>query len=378
MTGRARYTRGVKLRIHSAAVVLLVMSLLAPVAGAWGHKEHIQLTRMAVARLLADPTTPEAMKAWLRQITPNVYDLKQEEEFFLKGRIGDTRDGAGLTGIEYWAIAADLHANDKKTKVEPYGVPERPLHFIDLEVFLPPAEKKGYRHDLSGKPTLEMIPRDVKDPRYRQAGYLPFRLEESYQKLVAAIKAGKLVPADQNARDADDSALVWAGFLAHYTGDNFQPHHATLDYKSQTYFFNRNKAPNVHAEMEYRMNDDAEDDFADLRPVFWAEFLKQLQSVEDPFAANDLFKNTLEIAFRSYDALPLIGSAAMKAAGQGGTPDEPRGDIAGKIDTRVFFNFRGQVDGKDMSVLELKARQQAWAVARIQKLLRQAWDEATK
>jgi hypothetical protein len=368
----------VKHRLLSAVVSLYLIACLAPVAGAWGHKEHIQLTRIAVVRLLTDPTTPEAMKAWLRQITPNIYDLKQEEEFFLKAKIGDTKDGAGLSGIEYWAIAPDLHANDKKTKIEPYGVPERPLHFIDLEVFLPPAEKKGYRHDLSGKPMLEMIPRDVKDPRYRQAGYLPFRLEESYQKLVAAIKAGKLVPADIGSRRADDTALVWAGFLAHYIGDNFQPHHATLDYKSQTYFFNRNKAPNVHAEMEYRMNDDTADDFADLRPVFWAEFVKQLDSIQDLVASDDLFKNTLEISFKSYDALPLIGVAAMKAAGQDGTPEQPKGDIDGKIDTRAFFNYRGQVAGKEMSVLELKARQQAWVVARIQKLLRQAWEEGTK
>lgn len=374
--GRGRYTFGVKVRPFPTVFVLVL--LIATRAFAWGHKEHIQLTRIAIGRLLADPATPQAMKDWLRSISPNVYDMKQEEEFFLKGKVGDTKDGAGFVGIEYWAIAPDLFARDRNTKIEPYNAPERPLHYIDLELLLPPAAKMGYRHDLSGKPKMEDIPRDLKDPRYVQAGYLPFRVEESYNKLVTAIRAGKLAPADPKSREWNETALRWAGYLAHYIGDNFQPHHATIDFKSQSYFANKNKAPNIHNEMEFRMNDDEKDDFTDVRPVFWAAFVKELASAEDTFDSRDLWKGSLEVSFKSYDALPLIGLAAMKAAGQEGTPDAPRGDIPGKFDSRAFFNFRGQYDGQEMSVLEMKARQQALAVVRIQKLLRQAWDDGAQ
>jgi hypothetical protein len=34
--------------------------------------------------------------------------------------------------------------------------------------------------------------------------------------------------------------------------------------------------------------------------------------------------------------------------------------------------------GREMSVAEMKAYQQAWAVKRIERLLRKAWDEAKK
>jgi hypothetical protein len=367
----------VRQHIVISAALLILLCLPASLAHAWGHKEHIQLTRMAIERLLADSSTPEAMKAWLRQITPNVYDSKQEEDWFLHFKIGDTKDGAQFKGIEYFAIAPDLYAADKSTKIAPYNAPERPLHYLDLELFLPVDKKKEYKHDLSGKPAIDAFPRDMNDERYVQAGYLPFRLEESYTKLVAAIKAGKLVPADMSAKELDDSALRWAGYLGHYIGDNTQPQHATIDFQSKSYFANKNKAPNVHSEMEYRMNDDAKDDFADIRPLFWAAFTKELGTVQDDVQTKDLFKASLEISEKSYDALPLIGLAAMKAANQGGTPDEPKGN-AGPFDSRAFFNFRGQVDGKEMSVLEMKAHQQAWAVVRIQKLFRQAWDEGTK
>ena len=78
-----------------------------------------------------------------------------------------------------------------------------------------------------------------------------------------------------------------------------------------------------------------------------------------------------------YDALPLIGLAAMKAAGQRGTPEDPAGDVTGKFDTEAFMRFRGTYRGKEMSVMEMKALHTAWAVKWIQRTLRQAWRDAT-
>jgi hypothetical protein len=67
--------------------------------------------------------------------------------------------------------------------------------------------------------------------------------------------------------------MKWAGFLAHYVQDNTQPHHATEDYQSRSYFpkiKDPKKAPNVHADIEYRMVDDEFNDYADLREEFAA------------------------------------------------------------------------------------------------------------
>jgi hypothetical protein len=215
----------------------------------------------------------------------------------------------------------------------------------------------------------------MRDKRYERAGMLPFRVEQSYKKLVDAIRAGRLED-EPGKYPRDEHAVKWAGHLAHYVADNTQPQHATIDYKCAAYFADKRNAPNVHAEMEYRMADDDLDDHMGLREEFWPLFIAALDKVQDTVTSGDLFEQTVEVARASYDALPLIGEAAMHATGQGGTPDKPQGP-AQKFDTEKFFHFKGKLRGENITVAEMKARQQAWAVKRIQRLWRLAWDEAT-
>jgi hypothetical protein len=197
---------------------------------------------------------------------------------------------------------------------------------------------------------------------------LPFRAEQSFHRLVKMIHKGRL-----NDRPGqfprDEHAAKWAGFVAHYAQDNTQPQHATVDYKSASYFAGdgHRDAPNVHAEIEYRMCDDEFDDHLALREEFWPLFVSALEEFDDPVKTDDPWESTVEIALRSYDALPLIGQAAVHAT-----------DEKGNLDTEEFFRFRGECFGREMSVMEMKARQQAWAVKRTQRLWRQAWDEATR
>jgi hypothetical protein len=206
---------------------------------------------------------------------------------------------------------------------------------------------------------------------------LPFRVRECYGNLVASLKANRL--ADEPGKyPRDEHAVKWAGYLAHYAADNTQPQHATADYKSAAYFSDKRKAPNVHAEMEYRMCDDEHEDFADLRGEFWPLFLAALENEQDPATDDkDLFRATVQVSLASYDALPLIGQAAMAAARQGGTPERPAG-AAEPFDTRAFFRFKGNYRGREMTVMEMKAIQSAWAVKRIEKLWVMAWEEAHK
>ena len=346
-------------------------------AFAWGTKEHMQLTRIAAERSIAAENTPDAMREWLREATPGAMGMEGERRWFMEQRQGIVPRGAD--GIPFWAVVPDavvLMEGREEKKVAPFGVPERLLHYIDLELFLSGDQQKEYRHDLSGKPRLADIPRDMSDPRYQQAGMLPFRVEDAYHKLVEQIRAGRL--NDKPGQfPRDEHAAKWAGYLAHYLGDNTQPQHATIDYKSASYFADKRNAPNVHAQVEYIMADDDADDHMALREEYWTAFVRALEEVNDPIESDDLFTATNQVSLASYDALPLIGVAAMAAMKQGGTPQHPEGAAgATKFDTEVFFHYRGQFQGRDMSVLEMKARQQAWGVKRIERIWRRAWDEA--
>jgi hypothetical protein len=348
----------------------LAVALLARSADAWCYKEHIQFARIAVERLLDDPSTPADMKTWLKQACTQTMDMAGEEKYFMTTKVGITP--VGFEGLLDWVCQPDKHAlNDPASvKVEPFGVHERLLHFTDMELFVTGDQKREYRDDLSGKPKASDFPHEMSDPRYIQAGYLPFAVQHSYDQLVKAIRENRLMPANGGS---DDHAVHWAGYLAHYLADNTQPQHSTIDYKSQSYFADKRKSPNVHAEVEYRMLDDDKQDYPELRKDFWPLFVAALNEA-DPTKTTDPWQATVEISLASYDALPLIGRAAMKATGEGGTPDHPEGPAA-PFDTNVFFRFRGTMDGKEMSVMEMKAHQTAWAVRRIERVLRQAWDE---
>jgi hypothetical protein len=361
--------------LRSLICCLIVLSINSTLR-AWGTKEHLQLTRVAAERLLADDSTPPEMKQWLRIAAPDLMDMDGEKKWFMEERIGIVPRGAD--GIIFWSVMPDvtifLEGREEK-KVAPFGVPDRLLHYIDLELFLTGDAKREYRHDLSGKPRIESIPRDMKDARYVQAGMLPFRVEDCYKKLVAQLRAGRLTDANGQF-PRDEHAAKWAGYLAHYLEDNTQPQHATIDYKSATYFADKRKAPNVHAQVEYIMADDENDDHLALRQEYWPLLVKNLDALEDPIKTEDLFQATLEVSLQSYDALPMIGVAAMAATKQAGTPDHPTGEAAEKFDTETFFHSRGTYLGREMSVLEMKAWQQAWAVKRVQRIWRRAWNEA--
>ena len=353
-------------------VVLVVALLCCPAAHAWSNKEHIQLTRIAAMRLVNDPTTPPEMKAWLREVMPGMTDMAGERHYFMTARVGYYPHGA--QGLSFWAAAPDLdvatsRGGPQERKVKPFGVGERLLHFIDLEFFNPEEAKRVYARDLSTKPRLADVPRDMNDPRYQRAGMLPFRVEQCYQELVKNLRAGRL--ADRPGQfPRDEHAAKWAGYLAHYLQDNTQPQHATIDYKSASYFRNKRTAPNVHANMEYTLVDDEHHDYTAVRERMWEQFVKALDEVKDPVRSDDLWTATLEVSLASYDALPMIGEAAVAAYGSDADP--------GEFDADKFANFKGKYLGREMTLSEMKAHQLAWAVKRVERVWLQAWKEANQ
>src|SRR5687767_11431546 len=198
---------------------LLVIASLANSALAWSHKEHIQLTRIAAQQLMIDPDTPPAMKEWLKKgIAGGPQNLEEEKEFLLHKRVGLTP--RGVDGLPFWAVMPDLIGMiDRERPVEKFGVNEQKLHYIDVELFMADPAARKYAHDLSHKPALKDFPRDISDPRYKNAGMLPFAVEHAYGELVRCLRANRLV--DQDGKfPRDDHAMKWAGYLAHYLQDN--------------------------------------------------------------------------------------------------------------------------------------------------------------
>ncbi len=348
-------------------IASLVVSFAAGSAKAWSFKEHMLFTRIAVQRLLADEETPEAMKRWLREASPNHGDMASMETFLKDELVGPRPEG--LEKLDYWVIFPDLYRNDD---VEGLPGNEGLMHFVDIEIFNSELARQKYAHDGSNKPRIEDIPRDVNDERFLQAGLLPFRVEQVYGKLVESLRDDRLMPTDDGDRD---NAMVWAGHLAHYVHDNTQPQHATLDYRSASYFPDAGReAPNVHGMMEYGILDEAQPaTHPELREEYWKLYTQALTSLaQDSERATfgDPWQSTLRMSFKAYDALPLVGDAAV-AAVAAGSLEEP--------DLRAFAHHTGPLlNGGEVewSLIQVKAVLAAEATLRTEAALRQAWNEA--
>ena len=315
------------------------------------------MTRLAAHRILQDETAPEEFKAWLRANLPEAQNLDDIREFAINTRVGPSVDS--LAGLSYWAVHPDVRRN---TQVPLFGNNEGKMHFIDLEFFNVDPAKRTYQLDGSGKPGFGDVPRDKTNRTYVEAGYLPLRIEQCYDELVKAMADGRVEGDD--ASTELDNAVAWGGYLAHYLQDNTQPHHATADYKSETYFPGGGYKPNVHGMMEYGFLDDEEMAYPDLREAYFEQVIQQLDG-KAAEAFGDPFDTSLQTSFAAYDYLPLVGEAAV-AAVEAGSAREP--------DLRVFANARVD-DGS--SVLEVKAQQAATAVLHTEAAWRQAWAEAT-
>src|SRR5213078_3007924 len=163
---------------------LLLVLVFAANSSAWSNKEHIQLTRIAAQQLIIDPETPPAMKEWLKSgIAGQSQTLEEEKEYLLHKRVGLL--ARGVDGLPFWSVMPDMVGMiDREKLVEPMGVPEHKLHYIDVEYFMPEPAARKYAPDLSHKPALKDFPKDPTDIRYQRAGMLPFAVEHAYGELV--------------------------------------------------------------------------------------------------------------------------------------------------------------------------------------------------
>jgi len=371
--------------MRKSAVILFVILLASGRAWGWSHQGHILLTRLAALRIIDDPTVPAGLRDFLKANMSHT--LAECESLATTETVGGSPQNTPYNeGLGKWATMPDQVRllPEGSVKIEPYGQIESQMHFCQLEAFSPDFQ---YRDDLSGKPDVNLIPHDLKDPRWPRAGYVPWRVEEFYLKLSKAFDPSETT-ADTVANP--DDALKAAGYLAHYCEDSCQPHHATVDYKSVSYLVGNvpgmpastNPSSEVmatirlprgidpHGDLEYRLFDDANPPRKELRQQFWKDLTTDITALaierkknKLPAAADfDPFRWDLQTLSDSYDYLPFIGHAAQAAY------------ASGEFNPGIFFNFTAQTHGQKMSIIQLIALQNAKAVLNVEEAYRMAWE----
>ena len=290
------------------------------------------LTEVAAMRLVADPSTPEGLRSFLSSALARSLTLAEERDYYMYARLASEGDRAAT--LEWHATAPDLVGREAMSR---WGVPLKSLHFVDLELFHPKVHT--YQPDLSALPALADVPHDATDSRWAKAGMVPFGVEDAVLRMTDAL-----------ARGDTGHAIEAAGELAHYAQDNTQPHHATEDFRSLSYF--GGKGPDVHAAMESLGSEFGLS--SERRGMVFDAFVAGLDG-PFPTVSTDPWIATIEVAQQSYRCLPAIGEEAVASTSDG---------------IRDIERFYAG------PVLTLKAHQLAWAVRRTEALWISAWNGA--
>lgn len=175
------------MRVLIVIVALFVMVLPAPSTRAWGLDVHRRITARALEGL------PVEIRSFFNSERDFIIERSVDPDLW---RIVDLRGSLG---------------------------PEPPNHFLDID-------------DLGEPPPFTNVPRewDAFVARYgeveaNRAGRLPWRTEEVYNRLVAALRD---IPTGKSPYSASNAKYL-AAVLAHYVQDGFVPLHAVGNYDGQ-------------------------------------------------------------------------------------------------------------------------------------------------
>ncbi len=128
------------------------------------------------------------------------------------------REGEGL--IAHCSIDPDLHAEGT---IAISRDAEAPHHYIDLEM-LDDRPLPATRHRY-----IKLCQELQLDPA--KVGYLPYVIEEWTQRLAVALAEHRKWPDNPHIRA---KTLVYAGYLAHYSGDLSMPLHTSVHYNGRS------------------------------------------------------------------------------------------------------------------------------------------------
>lgn len=344
----------------------------------WAHQGHIIITRLAALEIINDPAAPQGLKDFLQANMPHTLDQCQAlaEKEIVGGHPEDKPEHN--QGLDKWCTMPDQIRSlpEGQVKIEPFGVGEASMHFLDMEAFGP---QLFYKDDLSCKPDIATIPHDPKDPRWKLGGFAPLRIEQEWGRLRDAIGNG-------NAVAQPDDALKLAGFLAHYLEDITQPHHSTVDYKSLTYLcghlagmppvatpenLHLLRAPqgiDPHGDIEFQLFQNADKPRAGFRVQYWKSLQDDLKTtvgrLPDEGKPYDPYHLALQTLSDSYDCLPFVGRATQAAY------------VSGNFDPVAYFGFAGEARGQTITMIELIAQRNATAVRSVEHAWREAWAAA--
>ncbi len=188
--------------VRMAVAAALVPLMCVQQSFAWGRDGHKMINRLACAALPAD--VPEFL-----------------------------RSAAAQDAMEYYGPEPDDWKSNTEMELKQAGEPE---HFMDVEW----ADKIGgplprRRYDFiralavaqKAHPEMTLTPESV--------GLLPYAADEAYERLKAAMRDYRQMPADSKDRRALEQEIVFlAGILGHWVGDGSQPLHATYEYNGWT------------------------------------------------------------------------------------------------------------------------------------------------
>ena len=116
---------------------------------------------------------------------------------------------------------------------------ERPGHYIDLEL-------------LQGKPLpqtrteFERLCDDLKVPSHH-IGWLPYTIQEWYERLLIAFAQHRLRPQD---RDIQAKVRYIAAILSHYAADATNPLHTTIHYDGRALADNTSPRTGIHMQVD--------------------------------------------------------------------------------------------------------------------------------
>ncbi len=333
-------------RLVSMALILL---LATPSASAWSRKGHVLISRSAVKLIVEDPTAPAELKAILLEGLGDPKKLELLGEFVI-GLEDLIRPDHGL---DLYSFRPDELASTK-SPVPALNSTEDRMHFLDMELFHPDPTKRQFHPAGTNKIRAKDLPRNSRDPRYKEAGYVTFRTVECYRQLTRSLAHVH----------TNEEVFLWIGYLSHYLSDAHQPLHSTIDYRGHNCPCNRELKYDLHTAMEGDLFRDDRPEGRILRERFWEYYQKALLSTDsvthhkiDPYDA------TVEALLSGYDYLPMLCDAG--AAGLAG----------GEFSLDRWFTYSGEVGGKKLSVLEVKATRMAQSARTLKKLILQAWKD---
>lgn len=188
--------------LQTVMIVAIAAFLTTPLF-AWHAEGHNAVARGAVAVL------PDTMPEWFRKGVELVAHTSNDPDAFKNP-----------------AVIALTHA-------------EQPEHFLDLEYLagepLPPTRMAYYKMCFEKK----------LDPS--KVGTLPYAIQEWTQRLTIALAEHRKWPENEQIKQ---KCLVYAGILAHYSGDLCQPLHVTIHFDGRADESGKSPKSGIHSKMD--------------------------------------------------------------------------------------------------------------------------------